>query len=90
MIASVMVHFNPKAPIKIEKDASKYVCSGILSQPCEDGKGRLVAYRSKTMQDAECNYDIYDKELMAIIQAFKEWKRYTRGSPKTDSSLYRP
>ena len=41
-----------------------------------------MAYRSKTMQDAECNYDIHDKELLAIIQAFTEWKRYIRGSPK--------
>ena len=59
----VMVHFDPRAPIKLETDASKYVCSGILSQQCEDGKWRPVAYRSKTMQDTECNYDIYDKEL---------------------------
>ena len=77
-----MVHFNPKAPTKIETDASKYVCSGILSQQCEDGKWSPVAYLSKTMQDAECNYDIYDKELLAIVQALKEWKRYTRGSPR--------
>ena len=41
-----------------------------------------MAYRSKTMQPAECNYDIHDKELLAIIQAFMEWKRYTRGSSK--------
>jgi len=41
-----------------------------------------VAYRSKTMSNAECNYDIHDKELLAIVQAFHEWKRYTRGSPK--------
>ena len=33
------------------------------------------------MQDAECNYDIHAKKLLAIIQAFKEWKRYTSGSP---------
>ena len=77
-----MVHFNPEAPTKIETDASKYVCSGILSQQCEDGKWRPVAYRSKTMQDAECNYDIHDKELLVVVQALKEWKRYTRGSPK--------
>ena len=77
--APVLVHFNPAAPTKIETDASKYVCSGILSQQCEDGKWRPVAYRSKTMQDAECNYDIHDKELLAVVQALKEWKRYTRG-----------
>ena len=80
--APAMVHFNPGAPTKIKTEASKYVCSGILSQQCEDGKWRPVAYRSKTMQDAECNYDIHDKELLAVIQALKEWKRYTRGSPR--------
>jgi len=34
------------------------------------------------MSDAECNYDIHDKELLAKVQAFYEWKRYTRGNPK--------
>ena len=77
-----MVHFNPRALTKIETDALKYVCSEILSLQGEDGNGRLVAYRSKTMQGAECDYDIHDKELLAIIQALKEWKRYTRGSPR--------
>ena len=77
-----MVHFNPKAPTKIETDASKYVCSAILWQQFEDGKWRPVAYRSKTLQDTECNYDIHNKELLAIVQALKAWKRYTRGSPR--------
>ena len=80
--APVMLHFKPEAPTKIETDASKYVCSGILSQQCADGKWRPVAYRSKTMQDAECNYDIHDQELLAVVQAHKEWKRYTRGSTR--------
>jgi len=34
------------------------------------------------MSDAECNYDIQDKELLAIVQTFNEWKLYTRGSPR--------
>jgi len=34
------------------------------------------------MSDAETNYDIHDKELLAIVLAFHEWKRYTRGNPK--------
>jgi len=34
------------------------------------------------MSDTECNYDIHDKELLALVQAFHEWKRYTRGNPK--------
>jgi len=34
------------------------------------------------MSDAECNYDIHDKELLPIVQAFHEWTGYTRGNPK--------
>jgi len=70
--AQVLVYFDPLAPTKIETDASKYHCSGILSQQCQDGKCRQVAYRSKKLSDAECNYDIHDKELLAIVQAFHE------------------
>ena len=77
-----MVHFNRAGPTKIETDPSKYVCSGILFQQCEDGKWRAVAYRSKTMHNAEYNYNIHDKELLAVVQGLQEWKRYTRGSPR--------
>jgi len=76
----VLVYFDPLAPTKIETEASKYVWSGILSQQCQDGKSRPVADRSKTMLDAECNYDIDDKGLLAILQSFHEWKRYGRKS----------
>ena len=72
--APVLVFFNPLATTRIETEASKYVWSGKLSQQCQDGKWRLVAYRSKTMSNAECNYDIHDKELLAIVQVFHEWK----------------
>jgi len=34
------------------------------------------------MLDAECNYNIHDKKLLAIVQAFHKWKRYTKGNPK--------
>jgi len=34
------------------------------------------------MSSAECNYDIHDKELLRIVQAFHEWKPYRRGSLK--------
>jgi len=80
--APVLVYFDPLAATKIETDALKYVCSCILSQQCQDGKWRPVAYQSKTMSDAKCNYDIHDKELLAIVQAFHEWNRYTRGNLK--------
>jgi len=72
--ALVLVYFDPLAPTKIEIEASKYICSGILSQQYQDRKWSPVAYRSKTMSDAEYNYDIHYKELRAIVQVFYEWK----------------
>jgi len=86
--APVLGYFNPLALTKIETDASKYVCSGILSQQCQEGKWRPVAYRSKTMSDVECNYDIHDKELLAIVQAFHEYKIHQRKS-ETDKGPHR-
>ena len=41
-----------------------------------------MGYRSKTINNTECNYDIHDKGILAIVQAFHQWKRYTRASPK--------
>jgi len=70
--APVLVYFDPLAPTKIEPDALKYVCSGILSQQCQDGKRRPVANRSMTISNPECHYDIHNKELLAIVQAFHE------------------
>jgi len=54
----------------------------MLLQQCQEEKWGPAAYQSKTMSNTECNYDIHDKELLAIVQAFQEWKRYMRGSPK--------
>jgi len=76
----VLTYFKPGRPLLVETDALKYVCSGILSQHDEDGKWGRIAYRSKTIAPAECNYDIHDKELLAIVQALKEWRRYLRES----------
>ena len=74
--APVLVHFDLAKPIIIETDDSNYVCAGILSRAGEKGELRLVVYRSKTMMKAEVNYKVHDKELLAIVQALTEWKRY--------------
>ena len=39
-----------------------------------------MAYYSKKQSPAECNYDIYDKELMAIIKALDEWRPECEGA----------
>jgi len=65
----------------LETDASDYDYGAILSQQSDDDYWLPVAYMSKQMLPAERNYVIYDKELLAIIEALKIWCHYLEGSP---------
>lgn len=57
----------------METDSSGYCVGGILSQWVE-GVLRPCAYYSKKNRPAECNYEIYDKEMLAIIRCLEEWE----------------
>src|SRR5258705_8687558 len=39
----------------------------------------MVASMSRSFNPVECNYDIYDRKLLAIIKALKEWCHYLEG-----------
>jgi len=77
--APVLVHYRPERESMLETDASDGTVAGVLSQKQPDGLWRPVAYFSKTMIPAECNYTIHDKEMLAIIRAFKEWRAELEG-----------
>ena len=70
----IIQHFNPDKPTTVEVDSSDFVVGGILSQKDDSDVLRPVAYFSKKMSPQECNYEIYDKELLAIVRAFEEWR----------------
>jgi hypothetical protein len=53
----------------LETDASDGIVAGILSQLHPDGEWYLVAYFSKNIAPAECNYEIHNKEMLTIIQS---------------------
>jgi len=52
----------------VETDASEHAIGGVLSQE-QDGKWKPITFLSRTMQPAERNYEICDKELLAIVEA---------------------
>src|SRR5260221_4025421 len=81
--ALVLAHWAPDLPMTVETDASDCAIAGILSVTTEDGEIRPVAFYSCTLQSAERNYDMHDKELLAIYEAFKSWRHYLEGSAKT-------
>ena len=82
--APILAHFDPDKETWLETDASDYVIAAILSQRGEDGMLHPVAFLSKKMSPQECNYEIYDKELLAIVRAFEEWHPELAGTPIED------
>ena len=70
--ASILWHFDPNEQCFVETDSSDYVNADVLSQPDNNSILHPVAYFSRRMSPAECNYEIYDKELLAIIRCFEE------------------
>ena len=62
----------------IETDASDFALGCILSLYLGKRFHR-VAFHSRKLNDAEQNYEIHDKELLAILEAFRDWKHYLLG-----------
>ena len=60
---------------RVEVDTSGHTIGGALLQEQED-KWKLVAFLSRTISLAERNYEIYDKELLAIVEALDKWRQY--------------
>ena len=69
------------APFAIATDASKYASGAILLQTDSNGEWHLCSYLSQSFSPAERNYDIYNRELLAVIRALKSWWHYLHGSP---------
>ena len=68
-------------PFRIEADSSDFASGAILSQqlPGEE-KWHPVAFYSKSLSPVERNYEIHDKEMLAIIRALEEWRHFLEGA----------
>ncbi len=70
----IIVHYyNSDHKIVIEINVSNYMFEDILSQYDENEILHSVTYFSKKHNSVECNYKIYNKELMIIVHAFEKW-----------------
>ena len=65
---------------RVEADASNFATGGVLSIKCEDNKWRPVAYISKLLNETERNYEIHDKEMLAIICCLETWRHFLKGT----------
>src|SRR6202043_4015441 len=82
ILAPVLALPQDKGRWKVEMDVSNLVTGGVLSQQQTDGPWKVVDYISKALTAAEKNYDVYDKEFLAVIRAMHEWQAYLIGADK--------
>jgi hypothetical protein len=75
--------FDHSREVIIETNASDYVSVVVLSQRNDDGVYHQVALFLKKYSPAECNYDIYEKEIMAIIKTLEKWRPKCEGTEHT-------
>src|SRR3979490_450104 len=76
----ILHHWDPNRILVVETDTSDYALAAILSVIDSEGEIRPVAFHSRTFTAPELNYDVHDKELLAIFEAFKCWRHYLEGS----------
>uniref|UniRef100_A0A0W0EVT4 Reverse transcriptase/retrotransposon-derived protein RNase H-like domain-containing protein n=1 Tax=Moniliophthora roreri TaxID=221103 RepID=A0A0W0EVT4_MONRR len=79
--APVLRHFDPHAQCYVSTDGSDFALSGIIQQADETRELHLVSFFSCKFAPAEVNYDIHDKELLAIVETFLEHRHWLLGSP---------
>jgi hypothetical protein len=78
--APILAHADPSRPFIVETDGSDFALGAVLSQVKDDGALHPIAFYSRKFSAAEINYQIYDKELLAIVSAFEHWRNYLYGT----------
>jgi hypothetical protein len=77
----VLLMPDPRKPFVIEVDASKYASGVVLQQQDTNGDWYPCAYILKSFNEMERNYNIGNRELLAIIRALIDWRHYLIKSP---------
>uniref|UniRef100_A0A0W0GD21 Uncharacterized protein n=1 Tax=Moniliophthora roreri TaxID=221103 RepID=A0A0W0GD21_MONRR len=72
---------DPARAFVIETDASKWASGGVLRQEGLDGELHPCGYISHAFDATERNYEIYDRELFAIVRALQTWRHYLMEGP---------
>ncbi len=87
--APILRYFSPTQATIIETDASDGVIARVFyQQDPETGFWHPVAYFSKTIEPIQLNYDIYDKEILAIIKALSEQRAELEGLQEAPFIIY--
>jgi hypothetical protein len=76
----ILHHVEPTRPLTLETDTSDYAIGTVCSQPDSDRILHPLGYFLRTLKDAEWNYNIHDKELLAIVDSLQKWATYCKSA----------
>ena len=77
--APILKYFGPTLPVVLETDASEFALGTVISQRNPNGELHPIAFYSHKFTQAEENYEIYDKELLAIVDTMDRYSHYFEG-----------
>ena len=80
MTEPVLVTSDLNKKMRVETNVSDFAIGKVLSMKCEDKKWRLVAYILKSLNETKRNYEIHDKEMLAIIRCLEICKHFLKGA----------
>jgi len=66
--------------MRVEADVLDYAMRRVLLVKREDRRWRPVAFISKSLNNTERNYEIHNKEMLAIIRCLKAWRHFLEGT----------
>jgi len=66
--------------MRVKVDVLDFATGRVLLMKCEDEKWRQVTYISKLLNEAERNYKIHNKEMLAIIWCLEAWRHFLEGA----------
>jgi hypothetical protein len=79
----VLVMWQPDLETRMEVDALAFATGEVISQKQTlDGLHHPIAFHLESLSKPECNYKIYDRKLLAIVQGLEDWRHYLMGLPE--------
>ncbi len=67
-------------PFVVETDASNLAVGAVLAQKDEQGRLRPIQYASRTLNPAERNYSVCEREALAVVFSLKKFRDYLLGA----------
>ena len=82
VVELVLVLLDLSKPFEVEANSLDYAIRGQLGQRDKNRKLHPIVFFSKKLSSTQLNYPIYNKELLAIVEAFKEQRLYLSSTVK--------